>query len=194
MPLVDHREAQERWALRCRQRREMPRAFGRFLADLAPWDWWFNPISFRDDGPSGPPVQAVALARIIEYLLLLQRAASKPIGWVIGEEFGGLGWRYHCHVLVSGVGDLYRKFWWAEAFRRFGITLLVPFDCERAAAFYQAKYEAKRFGGLHFGGTLAGIVLSDLEIPSVSGGKQTGICSAEMPRDFFRMGLGRWHR
>ncbi len=194
MALVDHREAQERWALRCRQRRELPRAFGEFLSDLAPWDWFVNPISFRDDGSAGPPPPDLALSRLAEYLDLVQRATSKPVGWVIGEEFGKLGGRYHCHLLVTGVADLYRKFWWAEAFRRFGRTRIEPFDRERAATFYAAKYAAKQLGGLHFGGTLAGKKLSDFEIPSSSGGKQTAICSAEMPRDFFRLGLGRWHR
>jgi hypothetical protein len=153
-----------------------------------------NPISFRDDGPNGAPVADKALAGIKEYFSLVQREAPRPIGWVIAEEFGKLGGRYHCHALVTGVANLYRKFWWAEAFRRFGRTLIDPFDRERAAAFYAAKYEAKQLGGLHFGGTLAGVVLSDLEIPSSSGGKKTGVKSAELSKTYFRLGLGRWHR
>ena len=156
MALVDHREAQERWAFRCRQRRELPRAFGELFRDLAPWDWFVNPISFRDDGANGPPAPDLALARISEYFDLVQRATSKPVGWVIGEEFGKLGGRYHCHALVTGVADQHRKFWWAEAFRRFGRTRIEPFDPQRAATFYAAKYAAKQLGGLHFGGTLAG--------------------------------------
>lgn len=192
--LADHRRAQERWAGECRQRREMPQAFGEFLAELASWDWFMNPISFRDDGSGGPPVPDAALARIKEYFGLIQRGASKPIGWVIAEEFGRLGGRYHCHALLTGVADLYRKFWWAEAFRRFGRTLIEPFDRERAAAFYAAKYEAKQLGGLHFGGTLSGIELSDLEIPSSSGGRQTVTASVDLPKAYFRLGLGRWHR
>ena len=180
--------------MRCRQRRELPRAFGEFMADLADWDWFINPISFRDDGPKGPPPPDLALARIREYFERIQRAASKPVGWVTGEEFGKLGGRYHCHGLVTGVADQHRKFWWAEAFRRFGRTRIEPFDRDRGAAFYAAKYAAKQLGGLHFGGTLAGIDLSDFEISSSHGGKQTVIRSAEVPKEFFRMGLGRWHR
>ena len=115
-PLVDHRRAQERWALRCRQRRELPRAFGEFLADLTDWDWFMNPISFRDDWrnahrasdkPSpktGPPCSDEALAYLGEYFADVQRMAGKPIGWVIGEDFGPLGGRYHCHALVVLVG------------------------------------------------------------------------------------------
>lgn len=192
--LVDHRLPQERWALRRRQRRGLPRAFGEFLADLAPWDWFMNPISFRDDGPSGPPVPDAALARIKEYFSLVQREAPKPLGWVIAEEFGRLGGRYHCHALVTGVAGVWRKFWWHEALRRFGRNRIDPFDRERAAAFYAAKYEAKQLGGLHFGGTLQEIVLSDLEIPSSCGGRQTVMASADLPKTYFRLGLGRWHR
>jgi hypothetical protein len=194
MGLVDHGQAQERWALRCRQRRELPRAFGEFMADLADWDWFMNPISFRDDRGNGPPVSDAALARITEYFSLIQRATCKPVGWVIGEDFGRLGGRFHCHSLVTGVADQYRKFWWAEAFRRFGRTLIEPFDRERGAAFYAAKYAAKQLGGLHFGGTLAGVELSDLEIPSSRGGGKTVVTSADLPKTYFRLGLGRWHR
>ena len=192
--LVDHRVAQEQVALRARQRRELPRAFGEFISELAEWDWFVNPISFRDDGVKGPPPPDLALARIGEYFGLVQRATSRPVGWVIGEEFGKLGGRYHCHALVTGVADQHRKFWWRVAFDQFGRTRIEPFDRERAAAFYAAKYAAKQLGGLHFGGTLAGKRLSDYEVPTSSGGKQTVVCSAEMPRDFFRLGLGRWHR
>jgi hypothetical protein len=176
------------------------------MADLAPWDWFVNSISFRDewrnahrppDKPSprtGPPCSEEALAYLGEYFADVEKMAGKPVGWVLGEEFGTLGLRYHCHALVAGVADQYRKFWWFEAFRRFGISRIEPFDRERGAAFYAAKYAAKQLGGLHFGGTLAGKKLSDFEIPTSNGGKQTAICSAEMPRDFFRLGLGRWHR
>jgi len=192
--LSDRRHAQERWTADRRRRREVADSFGYFLADLAEWDWFMNPISFRDDGPDGPPVPDAALSRIREYFGLVQRGASKPIGWVVAEEFGRLGGRYHCHALVTGVSDLWRKFWWAEAFRRFGRTLIDPFDRERAAAFYAAKYEAKQLGGLHFGGTLAGKRLSDFEIPIPSGGKHVIVASDQLPGDYFRLGLGRWHR
>lgn len=204
--LADHKREVERWALRSRQRRGMPRAFGEFMADLAEWDWFMNPISFRDDwrnahrskdkpsSKTGPPCSDEALHYLGNYFADLQRMAGKSIGWVIGEEFGPLGGRYHCHALVTGVAHLRRCFWWGEAFRRFGRTLIEPFDRERAAAFYAAKYEAKQLGGLHFGGTLAAVVLSDLEIPSSVGGKQTVIHSAELPKQFYRLGLGRWHR
>jgi hypothetical protein len=176
------------------------------LAGLAAWDWFINPISFRNvwrnahrppDKPclkEGPPCPDEAQAYLSEYFADMEKMAGKPIGWSVAEEFGRLGGRYHCHALVTGVAHLRRTFWWAEAFRRFGRTRIEPFDRERGAVFYAAKYAAKQLGGLHFGGTLAGKRLSDFEVSTSSGGKQTVITSAEMPKEFFRMGLGRWHR
>jgi hypothetical protein len=204
--LSDHGRDLERWALRCRQRREKPRVFGEFMASLTDWHWFMNPISFRDDWrnahrspakPSlktGPPCSDEALAYLGEYFADLQRMAAKPVGWVLAEEFGPLGGRYHCHALVTGVAELSRRFWWGEAFRRFGRTLISPFERDRAATFYAAKYEAKQLGGLHFGGTLAGRTLSDFEIPTSPGGKQTLFPSAELPKQYYRLGLNRWHR
>ena len=193
--LVDHRRQVEQLAYRRREREKLPKAFGEFLSQLAPWDWFVNPLTFRDSEiGSGPPVPEAAIARIEEYLALVQRQAPKPIGWVIAEEFGRLGGRWHCHMLVSGVGNIHRKFWWQEAFRRFGYTKIEPFDRDRGAAFYAAKYVSKALGALHFGGTLAGMDLSRLTEEPAAGGKRTVIRSAEVPKSFFRLGMGRWHR
>jgi hypothetical protein len=122
--LTDHRIEQERRASRFRGRQELAKAFGKFIAGLADWDWFINPITFRDrcapdadtvrsinqlDGitrcepdprlkewsPSscrilaGEPAPDAALAGIRKYLADLETSAGKPIGWVIGEEFGG---------------------------------------------------------------------------------------------------------
>jgi hypothetical protein len=136
------------------------------------------------------------------------QAGAADVGWVIAEEFGGLGGRWHAHGLISGVSRLERKFWWREAFRRFGRTRIEPFDPERAGAFYAAKYAAKALGKIHFGGTLAGIELSRVmrengrrcwndSLTSSSPPVRThGVLtpSAEVERTFFRLGLRRWHR
>jgi hypothetical protein len=215
-----------------RQRRmALAKSFGEFVAGLAPWDWFINPISFRDrqkniDGPdakirpsregiqcapdprivswsppqrgfaeSGPPVPDAALARIKEYMRALQGASDAPVGWIIAEEFGRVGGRYHCHALVSGVARLRRDEWWNEAFKRFGRTQISPFNPVRGAAFYTAKYAAKQLGGLHFGGVLAGVDLTRLEAtPPKAGGRVVVVHSAELPRDFFRMLNPRRHK
>lgn len=50
----------------------------------------------------------------------LRKVATATIGWVIAEEFGRTGGRWHVHLLIRGVQQLRRKKWWKRAFRRFG--------------------------------------------------------------------------
>lgn len=183
----------------------LPEAFGDFLARLAPWSWFINPITFRGDAPcSDHAMQAIA-----EWLADIQaHAGARPVGWVIAEEFGALGGRWHAHGLVSGVSRLERAFWWREAFRRFGRTRIQPFDPTRAACFYAAKYAAKALGKIHFGGTFTGVELSsmvrvngrrvwdDSLAVSSAPSRTHGVVapSASVERTFFRLGLRRWHR
>jgi hypothetical protein len=179
-------------------RSQLAVAFGNFIAyELGKWDWFVNPISFRDRHPDlernrktgrlrryrivdrvggisvcvadprlkswepnfrgrvehGPPVPDKALAEIKDYLFELQEAAEQPISWMIAEEWGRVGGRNHCHLLVQGVSHLRRDEAWKKAFERFGRTKITPFDPQRGAAFYCAKYAAKQIGALHFGGS-----------------------------------------
>jgi hypothetical protein len=223
--LADHGREMESWALKCRQRRELPKAFGEFIAHLCAWDWFLT-ITFRDrrrdwewrpetqrnfwsgqrrrvayrrvlsesSSLVSPPTHEEAMHGLWSYFEEIQREARHPIAWMVAEEFGRTNGRFHCHGLASEVKHLSRRFWWAEAFRLFGRTEIKPFDPERGAAFYAAKYAAKQLGAIHFGGTLAGVVLSRCEIPSAVGGKQTVFRSAEVEKDFYRISLGRWHR
>jgi len=229
--LTDHRVAQERWARQGRDQRLLARAFGRFIANLAPWDWFLNPLTMRDgnsrENASGrgelwreghfsvckpdprlaryepssryscaaaPPAPAVAIARIEAWLRQIQKEAGKPIGWVIAEQFGRLGERWHCHALVTGVSHLYRRKFWLEAYRRFGYTRIEPFDPERGAAFYAAKYAGRSLGEIHFGGTLAGIDLSNWHVCPAEGGGRDVVVSVPLPKQFFHMTLPRRHR
>ena len=193
--LIDHRLEQERWARENRERRKMPPAFGKFITGLASWHWFFNPLSFRDQTlDSGPPVPEFALSQIKEYLLLVQRDAGQPNGWVIAEEAGRLGGRYHCHVLIAGVKRLSRDFWRREANRRFGYTRIEVFDPRRGAAYYAAKYERRLPGAIHFGGFLAGCDLSKLEESRSQGGGHDVAASVALPKPHFRMTLPRRHR
>lgn len=205
MGLVDHARKQERWAERERHRAELPEAFGDFLAGLESWSWFVNPITFRGDAPCSDG----AMKGITEWLGDIQAlAGAAEVGWVIAEEFGALGGRWHCHGLVCGVSGISRAFWWREAFRRFGRTRIEPFDRDRAGAFYAAKYAAKALGAIHFGGTLAGTELSRLvrvngrrawddSLACSSAPHHThgvAVPSANVERTFFRLGLRRWHR
>jgi|GEM_PF-1107145 len=157
MALADHRMRQEAWAKQKQQRAMLPDAYGEFISTLAEWNW-FVTISFRDIFP-----RDLAISRIEEWLADIQaRVGGRQIGWMLAEEFGRVGGRYHCHLLVTGVSTEIRTFWWSEAFRRFGRSEIKPFDPHKAAAFYTAKYAAKQLGLIHFGGTLAGKNLHQL--------------------------------
>lgn len=50
----------------------------------------------------------------------IRKVATEAIGWVIAEEFGRAGGRWHVHLLVRGVQNIRRKKWWRRAFVRFG--------------------------------------------------------------------------
>jgi len=182
----------------------LPDAYGEFLSKLAKWNW-FVTITFREIPP-----RDLAIARIEEWLADIQAGVGgKQIGWILAEEFGRIGGRYHCHMLVTGVGKERRKFWWSEAFRRFGRSEIRPFDPQLAAAFYAAKYAAKQLGFIHFGGMLAGTTLHqfahapdgrrewrDALNESGKGVATHGVVSpsVDLPRDFYRMTLNRAKR
>jgi hypothetical protein len=230
-PLLDSRESVRRNSSDSLYRQHLAPAFGNFIAySLCSWDWFINPISFRDRHPNlelnpktgqersyrstgsiggvkffvpdaqlkawvpdfrgriepAAPVPDLALAEIKDYLFELQEAADQPISWTIAEEFGRAGGRFHCHLLVAGVGHLRRDEWWRTAFERFGRTRIEPFDPAQGAAFYCAKYAAKQLGALHFGGPLQGERFTAVLKPGPKVGHQTVTPSAEMLRDEFR--------
>ena len=56
----------------------------------------------------------------------LRTVAASAIGWVIAEEFGRAGGRWHAHLLIRGVRHMRRKTWWKRAFRRFGRSRIGP--------------------------------------------------------------------
>lgn len=204
MALTDHRARQEKWANGQRHRAMLPEAYGEFISVLAEWNW-FVTITFREIIP-----RDLAVARIEEWLADIQGAVGgKQIGWLLAEEFGRIGGRYHCHLLVTGVSNQLRKFWWREVHRRFGRSEIRPFDREQAAAFYAAKYAAKQLGFIHFGGTLGGTTLHqfahaldgrrewrDTLNESSKGVATHGVVSpsVDLPRDFYRMTLNRARR
>jgi hypothetical protein len=155
---------------------------------------------FRGRREPAAPVPDLALAEIKDYLFELQEAAGQPISWIIAEEFGRVGGRFHCHLLVAGVRHLRRDEWWAKAFERFGRTRIEPFNPEQGAAFYCAKYAAKQLGALHFGGPLQGEPFTAVLKPGPKVGRETVTPSPEMPRDEFRRsefyprGFSSWRR
>ena len=165
------------------------------IAGLAAWDWFINPLSFRDRTPGfGPPVPDIALSRINEFFLRIQSDAGRLIGWVIAEEFGRLCGRYHCHALITGVQHLSRQVWQREAYRCFGRTRIDPFDPIRGAAFYLAKYEGRLTGKIDFGGFLRGRDLLKCGQSRSVGGGRVVVESVPMPNGCYHMCLPRRHR
>jgi hypothetical protein len=150
--------------------------------------------SSRFSSASVPQLPEAVLRGIELWLLDVQKLAGLPIGWIIAEEFGRLGGRWHCHILVAGVSGLYRKFCWLEARRRFGYTRIEAFNPSRGAAFYTAKYAGRTLGEIHFGGTLAGKNLSRCEESHSPGGGRDVVVSAPLPKSCFHMCLPRRHR
>jgi len=193
--LPNYRTQQEQWVREHKERSEIRRAFGSFIATLAAWDWFVNPLSFRDRIPGfGPPVPGIALSRINEYLMRLQIAAGQPIGWVIAEESGRLGGRYHGHALITGVRHLSLDFWRREAYRCFGRTKIELFDPSRGAAYYVTKHAGTLTGKFDLGGFLKGRDLSKCEQSHSPGGGRDVTVSPSLPGSFFRKCLPRWHR
>jgi hypothetical protein len=150
--------------------------------------------SSRFSSSAASPLPEGVLKRIETWLLDLQRLAGHPIGWVIAEEFGRLGGRCHCHILVAGVSRLNRRWCLSETHRRFGYTRIERFDAARGAAFYVAKYAGRLPGALHFGGTLAGVDLSKCGCSRSQGGGRDVAASVALSRSHFHMCLSRWHR
>jgi hypothetical protein len=141
-----------------------------------------------------PPTPQVVLWKIKDWLTDVEKAAGKPIGWVLAEEFGRQGSRYHCHLLITGVQRLSRRFWQREAYRRFGHTSIEPYDPGRGAAHYVAKYSGRTLGEIHFGGTLAGRDLSECVKSHSKGGCRDVTVSPPFPKGCFHMCLSRRHR
>lgn len=229
-PLSDSRESVGRSAEDYNQRQRLAAQFGDFIASLCSWDWFINPISFRDRHPDlernpdtgepriyrsvgsagnvnyfppdpclkgwipdykgrknpAPSVKDLALMEVKDYLFELQEAAMQPISWMIAEEFGTVSGRQHCHLLTAGVAHLRRDQWWEKAFERFGRTRIEPFDREKAAAFYCAKYAAKQLGAIHFGGPRPGESYTAVLTPGPEVGRNLVVGSADMPRAEFR--------
>jgi hypothetical protein len=209
--LADHRLRQENWAMRKRARTQAAQAFGDFLACLATWDW-FCTFTFRDQGQARRPLaRDMAMEQLRGYVALLGKVASDRFGWALAEEFGRVGGRWHSHALVVGVREVDRAFWWREAYRRFGRTRIEPGRSDLPACHYAAKYEARQLGEIHFGGTLAGVNLSESFAggspcpASLFSGRTEGagavadrgtvmLPSAPVPKEFFRFSLKHRHR
>jgi hypothetical protein len=119
--------------------RQLGEAWGEFLSGY-PWDW-FVTLTFRDPVPSFRAHRMFSkFARDIE------KAAGLPTAWFRGDEYGPRGGRLHLHALMLNVAHLRRLSWMDEWNRRAGYARILPFEPDKGAVYYCAKYVTKQFG------------------------------------------------
>jgi hypothetical protein len=119
--------------------RQLSEAWGEFLSRY-PWDWFLT-LTFRE------PVKSFTAQRKFDrFSRDIEEAAGLPIAWFRGDEIGSLGGRYHLHALMLNVAHLRRLTWMDKWNQRAGFARILPYDRERGAAFYCAKYVTKQFG------------------------------------------------
>jgi len=138
-----------------------------------------------------PPAPSWILRRVFDFFSEVRRDAGRQIGFVLAEEFGHIGGRWHLHGLATGVGQLSRKFWWSQAHALFGRCRIEPPKRAKAAAFYAAKYAAKELGTIHFCGVLGEVDLSRIEDRPPQRGGGLDLVSSPGPTVFYRLTLGR---
>jgi hypothetical protein len=121
---------------------------GDYLQNLLQWAWFVTiTIPNLRERPS-------ALAQVRGYLRDLECAARRAIGWALVVELSPLALCYHAHILIAGVSNLHRTFWWRKAFQRFGRSEVRPFDRDRGAAHYLAKNAVNGSRRIYLGGGL----------------------------------------
>ena len=121
--------------------RTMANQMGEFLSRFH-WDW-FVTITFRDE-----PTDYGAWRRTYAWLRSLEKSARRHVGAYIVIEYHR--WRAgrnymvpHSHLLVTGVAGLKRTVVWKRTFDRYGRTRILPYDPQKGASYYVAKYVAK---------------------------------------------------
>jgi len=116
---------------------------GEFLSRYA-WEWWVT-ITFRDEATTYTAHNAAK-----RFLLHVERAAGRHVGAFYAIErhkYRGGGdpasLTPHIHLLVTNVAGVSRRAVWRWAHERFGRTRIEPYDPDRGASYYIAKYTGK---------------------------------------------------
>jgi len=118
---------------------QLAEAWGGFLSRYR-WDWFLT-LTFRE------PVVSFRAHRLFSYFARdIEKAVEIPIAWFRGDELGWRGGRLHFHSLMLNVAHLRRLSWMDQWERRAGFARILPFDRQKGAAFYCAKYVTKQFG------------------------------------------------
>jgi len=144
-----------------RNAREVLKAeWGTWLSRDWDWDWWvtltYDAKKFR---PGSPDHTAVGWARSDQdwsnwlgsvVASAVKDDAMRPPYWFRGREPNPYRYGTHFHALVGGVAHLSRREAWAAWFNQHGHARIEPYDPQRGAGFYVAKYVTKELGDLQF--------------------------------------------
>jgi len=129
-------------------KRALVEGWGQFLSQFS-WDWFLT-LTFRE------PVGSFRAHRLFGYFVRdIQKAAGVPIFWFRADEIGTHLGRFHMHALIGNVGNLRRMTWVDRWNDLAGYARILPFNAERGAAFYCAKYIAKQSGDWEMSDNLA---------------------------------------
>lgn len=134
--------------------------WGDWLSTAWDWDWWvtltYDP---RKLAPGSATHTAVGWDRSDRdwrtWLESVAGEAARDDGlqspyWFRGREPNPYRYGTHFHALVGGVASVSRRDAWERWFSAHGHARIEPYDPQRGAGFYVAKYVAKELGDLTF--------------------------------------------
>lgn len=111
-------------------------AWGTWLDEFS-WDLWCT-LTFKEERSHASATRAFE-----NFGKFIRNSGSPDAGWFFAHEVGRLG-RLHLHALIGGIDPwTSRRALWRWWFRRYGRAQILPFDPDRGAAFYVAKYVTK---------------------------------------------------
>ncbi len=123
----------------------------------------------------------------------LERELGSTPDYVVADQYGALGGRFHQHWILAGNGlDAYpRREIWEWLKQRAGWSRVVPF--ERGAAYYISRYIGRDAQACDWQVRI-GPELSSQQPPLQLRGRLVVARTPEMPRECFHNTLTRWHR
>ena len=135
-------------------REEICQAFGDWIDDMSPWEWYAT-LTFRDpQDPRFPGWTKIGWKSAHNALqsfnnaLVMELDYINPI-WVACMELQRRGVP-HWHMLVSNIGDQRRMSWVDWWYEHFGIARILPYDRQLGCRYYLGKYLSKEVADICF--------------------------------------------
>jgi hypothetical protein len=139
---------------------QISQAFGRWLDDIADWEWYAT-LTFRDpENPRYPGWTKIGwkfahnALRSFNHALVMELPGINAI-WVSVMEVQRRGVP-HWHMLIANVSSQRRMFWVDWWFEHYGIARILPYDPELGARYYLGKYLTKEIADIQFSPLLRG--------------------------------------